>query len=85
MTVSTISCDRCGVEISADRTLLTVETGPLRSKRPTVDFCRDCAVAFFSWIDAGVPKPRRRAGAAPNDPTPAAPRRPAPDADEAPP
>jgi hypothetical protein len=57
MTEARVTCDRCGEEITSDRTLLTVECGPARSHRPAVDLCRACAIAFVAWVTAGVPDP----------------------------
>jgi hypothetical protein len=51
-----VSCDRCRAVIVADRTKLTVETGPLRTLRTdadgeaVVDLCRECAAAFATWL-----------------------------------
>jgi hypothetical protein len=51
-----VSCDRCRAVISADRTKLAVETGPLRTLRANadgeavVDLCRECAEAFAMWL-----------------------------------
>jgi hypothetical protein len=55
-----VSCDRCRAAIPADRTRLTVETGPLRailtsdSGEPAVDLCRECAEALLVGFDRRV-------------------------------
>ena len=47
-----VSCDRCRRIITADRTELTVESGPLRSRRETIDLCTECSTAQSRWLDA---------------------------------
>jgi hypothetical protein len=37
--VLTVTCDRCDDEITADRTLLRVESGPLRPRREAIELC----------------------------------------------
>ncbi len=48
--VLTVTCDRCGERIEADRTLLTVVSGPLLPRRETLDLCPGCADRLLSWL-----------------------------------
>jgi hypothetical protein len=51
-----VSCDRCRAVISADRTKLVVETGPLRTLRAVangeavIDLCRECGEELAVWL-----------------------------------
>jgi hypothetical protein len=51
-----VTCDRCRVVISADRTRLKVTTGPLLSLpvdahgEVAIDLCWDCARALSDWL-----------------------------------
>ena len=60
MTVSKHLCDRCGGEITKDRTLLQLAAGPGLLKRQTVDLCPTHADEFFAWLvghaDGTTPK-----------------------------
>jgi hypothetical protein len=56
--ILTVTCDRCGDEITADRTLLRVECGPLRPRREAIDLCSACAEALVEWMrPAEAPAP----------------------------
>lgn len=46
----TCICDRCGDVILESRTLLSVEGGPLRIHRPTIDLCGHCAESLSGWL-----------------------------------
>jgi len=46
-------CDGCGSRITSDRTVLTVEAGPLRRWAESIDLCSPCAQRFQEWLDAG--------------------------------
>jgi hypothetical protein len=52
-----IFCDRCHRLIDAGRTLLHVETGPLRERRPTCDLCPACLEEWVRWLSAGASTP----------------------------
>jgi len=39
MAVIGFRCDRCGDQIRQNRTLIQIQTGPLRPTRPTLDLC----------------------------------------------
>jgi hypothetical protein len=56
MTTLTVHCDRCGERVLTDRTLLRVESGPLRSRRPEVDLCPQCVE---TWFAAALKPPAR--------------------------
>ena len=44
-------CDRCGNVVLSDRTLLKVESGPVRAKGVhEVDLCESCAGLFADWL-----------------------------------
>jgi hypothetical protein len=48
MTEMMIICDRCRQPIGENRTLLRVESGPLRNHYPAgADLCSDCALSWF--------------------------------------
>jgi len=51
MTKTEVFCDKCGDRIEADRSLICLETGPLRGARPEFDLCPGCARAFVAWVD----------------------------------
>lgn len=51
MTKTEVFCDKCGVKIEADRSLIRLETGPLRLARPEIDLCLGCARALMAWVD----------------------------------
>lgn len=46
----TVHCDRCGATVLADRTLIRVETGPLRVQLEHIDLCGDCAPLLACWL-----------------------------------
>jgi hypothetical protein len=56
-----VSCDRCQAIISADRTKLAIETGPLRTVQAdangeaVIDLCRECAEALRTWLRRSEP------------------------------
>jgi hypothetical protein len=50
---TTVRCDRCDEVITADRTVLRVESGPLRGRREQVDLCDECAQALVAWLRPG--------------------------------
>ena len=50
MTTTIIHCDKCGERIEIDRSLMSVDCGPLRYQRQTVDLCPKCAQAFGAWL-----------------------------------
>jgi hypothetical protein len=60
-----VRCDRCRAVISADRSKLAVESGPLRNLRTdadgeaVVDLCRECAEAFATWLRQPAEADRR--------------------------
>jgi hypothetical protein len=51
-----VSCDRCRAVVTADRTRLAIEAGPLRgvvatdSGESAIDLCRTCAEALLAWL-----------------------------------
>jgi hypothetical protein len=49
--------------IAEDRSLLRIESGPLRQQREHVDLCTACASALTTWLTAGeaAPAPEREA------------------------
>jgi hypothetical protein len=55
-----VTCDKCGAIITADRSKLVAESGPLRAQRggsesePTLDLCRECAEALLAWLSRRV-------------------------------
>jgi hypothetical protein len=49
-TETVVHCDRCGAEITADRSLLRVETGALRTRRETIELCPACAESLTVWL-----------------------------------
>jgi hypothetical protein len=57
-----VSCDRCGEPIDSGRTLLWVETGPLRSRRDTIDLCLTCVDALAVSLRSvqGADSPNRQ-------------------------
>jgi hypothetical protein len=50
---ATVTCDRCAATIESDRTLLRVETGPLRTRREAIDLCAECVKALVAWLRTG--------------------------------
>lgn len=54
-----VMCDRCGNVILEGRSLLTVEAGPLRTRRESVDLCSDCADLLAGWLspESAAPEP----------------------------
>jgi hypothetical protein len=56
-----VTCDRCRTIITADRTKLAIETGPLQTTLATdpgsshIDLCTDCARALLTWLWTSVP------------------------------
>lgn len=61
-TETKIWCDRCLILITRDRSRFTLETGPERLIRPTVDLCPDCLESFFDWLDDERMKKRKALG-----------------------
>jgi hypothetical protein len=57
MVEMTIRCDRCRCVIAEDRSLLRVESGPLRQQREQVDLCTTCASALTTWLTTSVAAP----------------------------
>jgi hypothetical protein len=53
-----VCCDKCHTVITADRTKLAIETGPLRTVlvngngEAAIDLCRGCAEGLLVWIRA---------------------------------
>jgi hypothetical protein len=63
MTESKSMCDRCGKVITEDRSVLKVETGPLRHRWPEgADLCAECC----EWLVSQI-RPRPAAGATGSD------------------
>lgn len=54
MTTTIITCDRCGREIVSGRSLLRVESGPLRDRRSKLDLCPACVELLLAWLGSGV-------------------------------
>jgi hypothetical protein len=50
MTTTTITCDKCRCEIHADRTLMRIECGPIRHRRPEVDLCPACCELLETFL-----------------------------------
>lgn len=51
-------CDRCRGPITADRTELRVEAGPLRRQGTRqFDFCPACLESLTNWLRADEPAP----------------------------
>ena len=49
-------CDRCGAEVTADRTDLRIRCGPLRGHGlDRLDLCRACATALEEWLKSRPP------------------------------
>jgi hypothetical protein len=48
--ILTVTCDRCTEVVSADRTLLLVETGPMRPRRESIDLCPSCVEGLGVWL-----------------------------------
>lgn len=46
-------CDKCQTAIVANRSKLSVETGPLRETRRSIDLCAACCEAFRDWLASG--------------------------------
>jgi hypothetical protein len=58
MTQTTVTCDRCGDAIEADRVMLVVQTGNLRAGCTdhatgwtAIDLCSECAVSVAECIN----------------------------------
>jgi hypothetical protein len=59
MVQTTVTCDRCGCEITHDRTALDVRSGPLLASRhcrreagqPSIDLCVECAAELLAWLN----------------------------------
>ena len=47
---TTIIFDRCGQVVLADRTLLRIESGPLRNQHECIDLCKTCQGLLVSWL-----------------------------------
>jgi hypothetical protein len=47
ITIQIIYYDRCKVRIERGRSLLRVESGPLRDRRESIDLCEACARALL--------------------------------------
>jgi hypothetical protein len=56
MTEIRISCDRCGQVVLQGRTLLRVESGPLRGRYSEVDLCPDCVRWLVASLAEGKPR-----------------------------
>jgi predicted RNA-binding Zn-ribbon protein involved in translation (DUF1610 family) len=48
MTHTNHTCDRCGSEITIDRTLLQAQCGP--SLGEVIELCHDCYKVLKSWL-----------------------------------
>jgi hypothetical protein len=64
MTETTVTCDRCGELIEADRVKLVVQTGKLRAGYADhatgwtcIDLCAECAVVVADCISASQKPP----------------------------
>ena len=44
-----VTCHNSGCTIDNDRTVFDVRCGSLRSRRPTLDFCRPCLEPLAAW------------------------------------
>ena len=51
MTKTEHFCDRCRNRIERGRSLIRVETGPLRDRLPMFDLCERCQQALSGWLD----------------------------------
>jgi hypothetical protein len=53
-----VCCDKCHTVITADRTKLVIDTGPLRTihingnGEAIIDLCPRCAEALLAWLRA---------------------------------
>lgn len=55
--VTTVYCDKCSRVITADRTELFAECGPLRQRgRESIDLCLACLDSVMALIDAPSPE-----------------------------
>ena len=52
-----VICDRCGNRIEAARSLIRLESGPLRDRLPTFDLCGRCQAALIGWLADEDAKP----------------------------
>jgi hypothetical protein len=71
-----IWCDKCGEQISEDRTKLVAKTGPLRFHEP-IDFCSTCSAEFTEWLGASPGRKPTRPTAVSRKRSTAPPARPA--------
>lgn len=53
MTEQKVICDRCGSIVLEERSLLTPQTGIVRTRYHAVDLCLDCSRAFLGWLASG--------------------------------
>lgn len=53
-----VFCDRCDNRIAEARSLIRVETGPLRDRLPVFDLCQRCQAALVGWLADEDAKPR---------------------------
>lgn len=45
-----VCCDRCHAVVLEQRTLLKVESGPIRVRHQSIDLCLDCQSAFAGFL-----------------------------------
>lgn len=46
-----VTCDLCNRPIEFDRHILRVESGSLRDRRPSCDFCNQCFSKFLAFLE----------------------------------